>query len=240
MEYAQLRPRFALDLTQLESLKEATQGKRFYNHRQVLVYLLRYMYTHAEAMKGYEEVIYKESDQMFSLKYVKSGGNDKTAIHVRGLSILNHLVLTVKSRGNSYEIPLNLDKTITIGRSSYTVNNEIDKTFTALFTDFDKMNVMLKNRCLDKLIRRTKVERIFDMRKELLVEIFKYLDFDSLKVILNSCSFFREEFWDKNEWFWFNLYCISFGKPPFKSSIWNWAQIYRNSITTRLVLDPFN
>uniref|UniRef100_A0A7S3NPN5 F-box domain-containing protein n=1 Tax=Euplotes crassus TaxID=5936 RepID=A0A7S3NPN5_EUPCR len=124
-------------------------------------------------------------------------------------------------------MPLNLDKEINLMGSSYTVNNANGRDFANLFFRFDQLNKSFKSRFLDRFLSRMKVEHLFDMKKELLVEMFKYLDFESLRAILNSCSYLREEFWKQNEWFWFNLYSINFGKPPFKSSTGNWAKIYR-------------
>ena len=58
----------ALDEEQVKELIEETNGQVFYNKKQAFLYLLRYIFN-----QKYEEVEFRDSDQLFQLKFVKRG-----------------------------------------------------------------------------------------------------------------------------------------------------------------------
>ena len=131
---------------------------------------------------------------IFSLWYRK-----EDIITIKGLSIFNHINISAIYRGEIINLPINLDKEINLLRNSYTIKNSSGRTFQNLFHRFEALNKTFKSRFLDRFRYKSKVDNLLEMRKEILLETFKYLDFESLTKVLNSCSYLRKEFWCKNK-----------------------------------------
>lgn len=174
------------------------------------------------------------------------------------MSVYNHIILTATYNSELYKLPINLDKEVGIASNwSYTIKNTSARTFKNLFYRFDTITQILKSRFIDRFIYGNKalmqfVElpgqmqldefselhpkkyTIIKLRDENLFVIFQYLDFDSLRKVLCTCNLLYSKFFkDQEKQFWYNMYSLRFGKPPFQKSVGNWAKIYRKKLTQK-------
>ena len=232
MEKIKVRPVreiYALSEAQIYKLANRTDGEIFYNKKQVLIYFLRYILS-----LRYTEEEFKDSDQLFVLRYMNPKDKTNSEIKIKGLSILNFININAIHRDISINIPINIEREISMQRnSSYTVCNEKGKEFEHLFTRFQSLSKWIKSRLIDRFEYSSNVDYITDMRFEVLMIIFLYLDFVSLSRILRSWDKFHTNFWKNNNEFWYNIYKLRFGKTPFSSSTGNWAKIYRNKLNEK-------